>query len=249
MMDILMSETCWAHKRWNKIASDIKLVFHSSTQSVSFIVDLRSASVKGCHGGCRLCVQQNCRALMSDGRNTVYIRLTCLHKPVYLSRWKRLGYVVCEGDRGSNAGGAFRLLLGPSQPFTQWVTWTLSLLVERPRREAEQCFTFSVDLKKAWSYASTSPYTCFEPCGQGILIRCYNTIVITVVVNGIWKIRRCNNPYWAADSGPPLLEIPRPLWKSNIFYGVHKSSPRNLVPSQLNLVCTLRYQCLFCSCL
>ena len=31
MMDILMSETCWAHKTWNKIASDIKLVFHSST--------------------------------------------------------------------------------------------------------------------------------------------------------------------------------------------------------------------------
>jgi hypothetical protein len=29
-MDILMSKTCWAHK-WNKIASDIKLVFHSST--------------------------------------------------------------------------------------------------------------------------------------------------------------------------------------------------------------------------
>ena len=32
-MDILMSETCWAHKKWNKIASDIKLVFHSSTMS------------------------------------------------------------------------------------------------------------------------------------------------------------------------------------------------------------------------
>jgi len=31
MMDILLSETCWAHKKWNKIASDIKLVFHSST--------------------------------------------------------------------------------------------------------------------------------------------------------------------------------------------------------------------------
>ena len=29
-MDILMSETCWAHKKWNKIASDIKLVFYSS---------------------------------------------------------------------------------------------------------------------------------------------------------------------------------------------------------------------------
>ena len=31
MMEILMSEICWAHKKWNKIASDIKLVFHSTT--------------------------------------------------------------------------------------------------------------------------------------------------------------------------------------------------------------------------
>ena len=31
MMDILMSETCWAYKTCNKIASDIKLVFYSST--------------------------------------------------------------------------------------------------------------------------------------------------------------------------------------------------------------------------
>ena len=30
MMDILMPETCWVHKKWNKIASDIKLVFYSS---------------------------------------------------------------------------------------------------------------------------------------------------------------------------------------------------------------------------
>ena len=32
-MDILLSETCWAHKKSNKIASDIKLVFHSSATS------------------------------------------------------------------------------------------------------------------------------------------------------------------------------------------------------------------------
>ena len=31
MMDILMSETCWAHNKWNKISSGIHLVFHSST--------------------------------------------------------------------------------------------------------------------------------------------------------------------------------------------------------------------------
>ena len=34
MMDILMSETCWAHKKWNKIASDIKLAFYSSTTTM-----------------------------------------------------------------------------------------------------------------------------------------------------------------------------------------------------------------------
>ena len=30
MVDILMSETCWVHKKLNKIASDINLVFYSS---------------------------------------------------------------------------------------------------------------------------------------------------------------------------------------------------------------------------
>ena len=35
MMDILMSETCWAHKKWNKIASDIKLVFYFSTPGLT----------------------------------------------------------------------------------------------------------------------------------------------------------------------------------------------------------------------
>jgi len=31
MMDILMFEKCWVHKTWNKITSDIKLVFYAST--------------------------------------------------------------------------------------------------------------------------------------------------------------------------------------------------------------------------
>jgi len=31
MTDILMSETCWVHQKRNKIASDIKFVFYSST--------------------------------------------------------------------------------------------------------------------------------------------------------------------------------------------------------------------------
>ena len=36
MMDILISETCWSHKKWNKIASDIKLVFYSSTITIMY---------------------------------------------------------------------------------------------------------------------------------------------------------------------------------------------------------------------
>jgi len=36
LMDILMSETCRAHKTWNKIASDIKFVFYSSNFLIGF---------------------------------------------------------------------------------------------------------------------------------------------------------------------------------------------------------------------
>jgi hypothetical protein len=44
-MDILMSETCWTYKKWNKIASDIKLVFYFSTSTNScFIISLLYAS-------------------------------------------------------------------------------------------------------------------------------------------------------------------------------------------------------------
>ena len=38
MMDTLMSETCWAHKKWNETASYIKLVFHSSNCETLYLV-------------------------------------------------------------------------------------------------------------------------------------------------------------------------------------------------------------------
>ena len=40
MNDILMSETCWAHKKWNKITSVIKLVFYSSTTNMNLWTSL-----------------------------------------------------------------------------------------------------------------------------------------------------------------------------------------------------------------
>ena len=38
MMDILMSETCWAHKKWNKKASDIKLASYPSTMTKAYFL-------------------------------------------------------------------------------------------------------------------------------------------------------------------------------------------------------------------
>jgi len=58
-MDILMSETCWAHNKWNKIENDIKLVFHSSTIVTTIVYalspamnkSLQAALVKICTSG------------------------------------------------------------------------------------------------------------------------------------------------------------------------------------------------------
>jgi len=53
MMDILMSETCWAHKKWNKIASDIKLVFYSSTITMMHgPIYIRLMQVTALHSTC-----------------------------------------------------------------------------------------------------------------------------------------------------------------------------------------------------
>ena len=48
MMDILMSETCWAHKKWNKIASDIKLFFYSSTKQIIIYPHIKPLCIKLC---------------------------------------------------------------------------------------------------------------------------------------------------------------------------------------------------------
>ena len=49
-MDILMSETCWAHNKWKKIASDIKFVFHSSTIAMMHgPINIRSSAISYDH--------------------------------------------------------------------------------------------------------------------------------------------------------------------------------------------------------
>jgi len=46
MMDILISETCWAHKKWKKITSDIKLVFYSSTIYSHITAEFPNSSIR-----------------------------------------------------------------------------------------------------------------------------------------------------------------------------------------------------------
>ena len=78
-MDILMCETCWAHNKWNKIASDIKLVFHSSTITmmhgpinISFI----TAFTRSRHCNCWSAIH----TYLPVSRNRFYVawRLECL---------------------------------------------------------------------------------------------------------------------------------------------------------------------------
>ena len=61
MMDILMSETCWVHKKWNKITSDIKLVFYSSSlYNYALPVVGGNDSQRPCNANrfCLLCLQK-----------------------------------------------------------------------------------------------------------------------------------------------------------------------------------------------
>ena len=64
MMDMWMSETCWAHKKWNKIASDIKLVFYSSTITMMHgPINIRFTwlTITAFHLGFRICHQEGPR--------------------------------------------------------------------------------------------------------------------------------------------------------------------------------------------
>jgi len=67
MMDILMSETCWAHKKWNKIASGIKLVFYSSTTTMMHgPINSRYRHSGPCwdfNRDTEICIQQDCEQL------------------------------------------------------------------------------------------------------------------------------------------------------------------------------------------
>jgi hypothetical protein len=52
---------------------------------------------------------------------------------------------------------AFRASLGPNQPPIKWVPGALSSEVKRPGSVDDHSPSSSAEIKKAWSYISTSP--------------------------------------------------------------------------------------------
>ena len=55
MTDILMSEVCWAHKKWNKITTDIKFVFYSSTIILFHMLSLIYVALNTPTSNCLTC--------------------------------------------------------------------------------------------------------------------------------------------------------------------------------------------------
>ena len=71
MMDILMFETCSAHKKWNKLASDIKLVFYSSTITMMHgSINIRLISVSGSNTNVNKCLAVTLMLISVSGGNT-----------------------------------------------------------------------------------------------------------------------------------------------------------------------------------
>jgi len=62
MMDILKSEACWAHKQWNKLSSDVKLVFYSSTSTMMHgPINIRSTCIVSVASITLVCSEAICR--------------------------------------------------------------------------------------------------------------------------------------------------------------------------------------------
>jgi len=80
MMDILMSETCWADKKWNKIGSDIKLVFYSSSNMNIFRCPKITVMLISLQTECLLTVQ----TCMMPWMLLILIAITSLNIYIYI---------------------------------------------------------------------------------------------------------------------------------------------------------------------
>ena len=77
MMDILMPETCWAHKKWNKMASEIKLVFYSST------ITMMHGPINIRYTLCYALLWQTLRRLLHYSKNFIFYPFTIFYIAFY----------------------------------------------------------------------------------------------------------------------------------------------------------------------
>ena len=104
MMDTLMSEICWAHKKLNKIASDIKLVSYSSTitmmhGTINIRFASRSQSVAcNCTAGVLLrLTEQRCSILLLYCQVTVLmLQIAARYMPSTVLLTTQIGRASCR---------------------------------------------------------------------------------------------------------------------------------------------------------
>ena len=88
MMDILMSETCWAHKKWNKVESAIKLVFYSSAITIMHgPINIRYLNLSA--------PNTLTQFLCNDTQNRSCIINTDLFSTIFLNIVGKRGFSVC----------------------------------------------------------------------------------------------------------------------------------------------------------
>jgi len=97
-MDILMSETCWAHKKWNKIASDIKLIFCFQLSTILLVY----SNYNGWNDVCCITV------LYVTNRKITYLQCACVS-------WAMIGccFSWIAQDWDSTCSSFFEIYLGP----------------------------------------------------------------------------------------------------------------------------------------
>ena len=131
MIDILMSETCWVHKKWNKTASDIKLVFYTSRIGYDltlFVTQTWSHTVR-----CTLKIQVKYK-LVPEPKNKAHEGKGEKLRPILTS--------AIDGD-GWSASRPTRLPSIPAGNVARWVPellwtlWTSNTLVLWPAIEPQ----------------------------------------------------------------------------------------------------------------
>ena len=133
-MDILTSETCWAHNKWNKIESDIKFVFHSSTIAIMH----GPINISTSYIGEILCysphVHSSSHVVMSLGLRTVYRAWQVSEHPTNMVRaWtaravsRRL--VTAQARLWSRGGGSWCEICMSVEHEQACFYWSISPLV------------------------------------------------------------------------------------------------------------------------